>query len=51
MSANPKLEERKHLQVDALLGKLRERFAAIPDSRVGDATISLVLQRADRTLG
>jgi hypothetical protein len=41
MSANPKNEERKHLQIDALLGKLRERFDTIPDSRVGDYTISL----------
>jgi hypothetical protein len=41
MSANPKHEQRKHLQVDALLGKLRERFDTIPDSRFGDPTISL----------
>jgi hypothetical protein len=41
MSANPKHEQRKHLQVDALLGKLRERFDTIPDSRFGDSTISL----------
>src|ERR1700756_1794566 len=41
MSANPKLEERKHLQVDALLGTLRERFDTIPDTRSGDCTISL----------
>ena len=41
MSANHKHEERKHLQVDALLGELRKRFDTIPDSRVGDCTISL----------
>jgi hypothetical protein len=41
MSAKAKPEERKHLQVDALIDKLRERFDTIPDSRVGDHTISL----------
>jgi hypothetical protein len=41
MSAKAKPEEHKHLQVDALIDKLRERFDTIPDSRVGDHTISL----------
>jgi hypothetical protein len=41
MLANGKTEERKHLQVDALLGKLRERFDTIPDGRVGDCTITM----------
>lgn len=41
MSANGNQEERKHLQVDALLRKLRERFETIEDSRVGDCTIGL----------
>lgn len=41
MSDTPKLEERRHLQVDALLTKLRERFDTIAGSRVGDCTISL----------
>jgi hypothetical protein len=33
--------ERKHLQVDALLGKLRERFAGLADHRAGACNISL----------
>ena len=41
MSAKPKIEERKHLQVDALLAKLREQFDTFPDSRNGDCNISL----------
>ena len=41
MTAEPKLEERKHLQVDALLEQLSERFNTIEDGRSGDPTISL----------
>ena len=41
MSAKPKSEERKHLQVDALLAKLRAQFNTFPDSRQGNCTISL----------
>ena len=41
MSAKPNMEERKHLQVDALLAKLREQFDTIPDSRNGNSNISL----------
>jgi hypothetical protein len=34
-------EERTHLKVDALLGKLRERFDTIPDHRSPSCTITL----------
>jgi hypothetical protein len=41
MPAGVKQEERKHLNVDALLALLREGFDRIADPRIGDCTISL----------